>query len=695
MKMNLSVVMQTVDKMTAPLKNINANQDHFNKKIEAAKAGLKDNTATLAKVQSLQKLQAQNDATSAAMRAQQERIDKLNQAKKANGKLTAAQEQQLLSAQQKMGKLTDQQKAQTTETNKVNAALKKSGVDTKNLAKESDRLGREYSKKEKQLGALTSRFERLKRASAWSAKAHGMIRLPSMGQIKGAAMGIAGLGATMAGYFRIISGQAGTMDALQKQADTLKMPIQELQALHSQAEHAGLSSDQMTGSLQNLTKTLGNLQTHGGGKLAQFLKKTRNPLFKELKDAESTEEAYEKVVDAFGKLKSEQEQMAFADAAFGGNSKEMLLMLREGTEGLTGAREEFMALGGGIKEKDARSAEAFNDSWQKIQEILTSIKAAALAPVMKELTKIFDQFTEKFKDLDGREEIIKQAKDAMMGLFNALRTGFNVLRTLINYFPEIVAGLLTLKIAFFAINAVMMANPIGIVISLVAALVVGFGYLLTRFETLRNAVNLTWQFLKSFGEKVSETLNGIRESFNKMLESVKAMPAQFMEAVNATWDQMQMLAHSVFEFGAKIGNVFKGIGGVILKFMFAPIRSIFALLAKIPRKFLPESVANGIEAVNAKMAALDAQSEPETTGQQQTEPAPQAPQPGDSNYEPAPQAPQPGDSNYEPMRNQAAQSRTETTIRIRSDQPVEIERVQADRNADLNIDTGDLLGAGF
>jgi len=637
MKMNLSVVMETVDKMTAPLKNINANQDHFTKKIEAAKQSLKDNTGTLTQIQSMQKMTQQLDASEAAMRTQEERIAKLNEAKKKNGTLTAAQEQQLLSARQKLGQLTDQQKKQTQETWELSDALKASGVDTKNLAKESDRLGREYTQKEKHLTQLTNRFERLRKASAWSAKAHGMIRLPTMSQLKGAAMGVAGLGATVAGYFSIVSNQAGTMDALQKSADSLNMPISELQALQSQAKHAGMDADKTTESMNELAKQLGELQTMDSGKMAGFLKGTRNPLYKELKDAKSTDEAYQKILAAFGELKSGQEEMAFADAVFGGNGKEMLLMLRQGTEGLTEARKEFNELGGGVSEKDARSAEAFNDSWQKIQEIFTSVKSAAMAPVMEELTKIFTKFTEEFKSLEGREETIKQAKAAFMGLFNGLKTGLKILRALINYFPEIVAGLLLLKIGFFALNAVMMANPVGWVVAGIAALVVALTWAYTRSETFREILGTVWKY-------------------------------------------MTMLGKGMLAVGAQIGSAFTNIGRGIISGLLTPVRAIFALLGKIPKNFLPEGIANGIEAVNAKMRELEG----DTKTNNQT---------NQSNNNQQTQAQTEGD--YSAIKNPQTQTRTETLLRIKSDQPVEIERVKTDGNADLNIETGDMMLPGF
>ncbi|MGR6834401.1 hypothetical protein [Aliivibrio wodanis] len=96
------------------------------------------------------------------------------------------------------------------------------------------------------------------------------------------------------------------MDKLSKAAQNLKMPVEELQAMQSQAEHAGDSSDTMTSAMIRFTKRLGVLQTTGKGAMGSFLKKGRNPLYRDLKNAKDTEQAYGQLLDSFSKLKTNQ-----------------------------------------------------------------------------------------------------------------------------------------------------------------------------------------------------------------------------------------------------------------------------------------------------------------------------------------------------------------------------------------------------
>ncbi|WP_052878629.1 hypothetical protein [Vibrio coralliirubri] len=93
------------------------------------------------------------------------------------------------------------------------------------------------------------------------------------------------------------------------------------------------------------------------------------------------------LLEEFSQLETQQEQMTFADAAFGQDGHNMLIMLREGTEGLTAARKELNTLGGGTTAEDAVKAEAYNDAMQKIDESVRAMKFAALEPIMKKLLK--------------------------------------------------------------------------------------------------------------------------------------------------------------------------------------------------------------------------------------------------------------------------------------------------------------------
>ena len=55
----------------------------------------------------------------------------------------------------------------------------------------------------------------------------------------------------------------------------------------------------------------------------------------------------------------------------------------------------------------------------------------------------------------------------------------------------------------------------------------------------------------------------------------------------------------------------------------------------------------------------------------------------------------PSISDNKILRHPSVQSKSQVEVRIKSDKPVEITRVKSDKNTDMMVDTGNLLGEGF
>lgn len=555
MKMNLAVVMQTIDKASAPLKKIKGEYGQFTPKIEAAQKALKDKSAILTNIQALQKLQAQRKTNSDAINVSTEKLAKYQAQIKAGKPLNANQQAQYNKTKVKLDELKLAQSEYKNKLSKTGSALKKAGVDTKNLTAAEKRLNSEHDKAVSKLNSMQSRYKKIEAIKAKLAKPF------SMGGIKAGAIGLAG---SAFGFFASINSHASKLDALGKKAQNLDLPVEQFQALRSQAEHAGLSTDDLDGSMFRLTKRLGVLQTTGSGALGSFLKKGKNPLYQQLKTVKNTDEAYQKILESFSKLKTNQERMAFADAAFGDSGRRMLIMLREGTQGLTNARKELNDLGGGANNKDVATAADYNDALQKIGEAIDSIKIKALTPIIRQLTKSFNLFIEKFKNAKWREETIVQVTNALQGFFSVLKSvgrGFLFLK---DNFPEVIAGILMLKAVFFMLNAVMYANPIGMIIGGLAMLAIGFTYAYQKSETFRNILSVVFEWFQRIGV-------GIFGVVGKVIQAATVIPRTIMKMLSMIpdsilpegWGQSIKNANKDLE---DFNNKFKGFNKDAIKY---------------------------------------------------------------------------------------------------------------------------------
>ncbi len=536
MKMNLSVVMEMKDKVSAPLKGMASESDHYAKAIKKIQKAQADDSAAMGMITSFKTAKKAMDQNTVSINAASEKLKELQAKAAATGKPTAALTEKIAKQQQRVDKLTQQQDNYKNHLIKLGGELKKTGVKVHDLDGENKRLEKRYKSNGAEVIKLSKRYRILQWAMKPIQKLNGAIRLPN---VAGAAMGKGAAllgGLSLAGFANSINTTAAEMDKLAKKSANLNLPISELQAMQSQAEHAGVSSDSLSASMTRFTRRLGVLQQTGKGALGSYLKQSKNSLFRDLNGAEDTQQAYEMLLESFSKLKTTQEQMAFADAAFGDSGREMLIMLREGTQGLTAAREEFNALGGGVKAEDAAKAEAYNDAVQKISESVRSIKFAALAPIMEKATQLFTQFSDKFKNTQWRTEFMDNVIQTVNSLYKALAFLGKGLVFVSQNFKGIVAALAMFKVAMIAINAVIMANPIGLMVAAIGAAIIAITYLVDKFIGLDVVV-------QAIGKAIGWLWDGIKKLVNMLPDSL--IPDGWKTELDSAGTQVDNLANKL------------------------------------------------------------------------------------------------------------------------------------------------------
>lgn len=100
-------------------------------------------------------------------------------------------------------------------------------------------------------------------------------------------------------------------------------------------------------------------------------------------------------------------------------------------------------------------------------------------------------------------------------------------------FAKIKAIIEAAKVAWAALNAVMAANPIGLVIAAIAALVAIFVALYQNNETFRNAVNATWEQIKAAAAAAAEWFT------TNVVPKLQAAWSAIVDAWNAVWPKLQ------------------------------------------------------------------------------------------------------------------------------------------------------------
>lgn len=141
-----------------------------------------------------------------------------------------------------------------------------------------------------------------------------------------------------------------------------------------------------------------------------------------------------------------------------------------------------------------------------------------------------------------------------------LATAFGVFAVAINI-GSIIQSVTT---AFAAFNAILAANPIGIVIAVVAGLAVALVALWKNNETFRNKVTAVWDAVKS---KVSGAVSGIKAAFGTLKSAVASVRSTFDSIKNAISDKIEAAKDKVRSaintikgfFPLSIGKIFSGL----------------------------------------------------------------------------------------------------------------------------------------
>lgn len=624
--LTLEVVLAMVDKASGPINAIVEKQSGLNKQINEVKRAMGDNSGAQRMIADYQKIEAQVQKTANSialdMAKAQEKIAKLDErkSKSKTGTLGARDAKDYEQQQTKVAQLRDKlsQANKTLEEHKDK--LKGVGINSNDLSGSIQKLTSEQDKNRASLERLVKQADRYQNGTIFS-------KLNSALSIKGLASDIGNVAAPaiglFAGVFAAVKDSADMMDKLDETSQKMNLPIENLQALRYQAQLAGVEAQTMDSAFMTLTGNLGKLQATGDGKLASYLKASGDgKLFRSLKGAKNSEQAYDLMLDAINKQKNTQKQLALAKAAFGDNANEMLPLIGEGKKGRIEAGQELKQMGGMVDANAAKNAGAFNDALDKLIISFNGIKASIITPVMIELTAAMEDLLELVKNADWREAKIKELGDIFSGLWVRVKELGAAFSWIIDHYQELIAGFLAVKIALFALNAVMLANPIGIIVAAFAGLALGIVYLLSKLDLLQPALDGLWQFMKRF------------------FAAVMVMVSPFI--------------HLILGLGQAVAAVGESLGLQIGKDASDSLAKLQKELAEFTNGQL-EYAVNGDDRERVKMI-------------QEQEAIFKSPQ---------------------------AQSKSEVSVRILSDQPTVIEKAQSDGKTDLNVDAGMLLGNVF
>ncbi|MBE8574465.1 hypothetical protein [Vibrio sp. OPT18] len=734
MKMNLSVVMDIVDKVKAPLAGMSSESDHYAKKIEKIKKAQQDDTAALAMIASYQNTQEAINKNALALNAAQQELTQL-QAKEKAAKQSALDisnqyqkqiealsklKQQMAQAKNPSQALKDEIANQEAAVGKLNLSMldaqKKSSAlslrvdklkdktsqaaeDNEHLTKTLKQLAKEMRKQGTSLTDLDGdtkgltksqkahqvaidktaiKYAKLRKVLDPLSKINKSIKLPTLDNIKGASIGGSAAIGTMAGLGLVITNTAEDVRKLAQAADDVKMPTDILQALRLQAVDAGAEAEDMDAALREMTLRWGEMKSLRSGAMNDYFKDTGNrKAYEDLKNAKSAQEAYQVLIREIAAEQDDAKRNFMMDEFFGGDSEKMIKVLGAGLEGYQGALQKLQDTGGPITQDSIDSAMSYSSALKTLRAIFDSLKVSALTPIMKELSIVMKELASNMKNVEWRNEMIEQLKTGVMTAFAAIRSLGQGIVFLSQNFEEIIAVAALLKIGMIALNAAMMANPIGLIVSGIAALTVGFIYLIDHLGGFKKVFNdLSIWFKKRILDLVSyvpdfllpDSWSQQLDAMKKELDALESKSVEVRVSQKGEIPPLQKELSQLYDKQAEVGfTQYEEKVQTVTLSQHGEVTSLKNDLNQIKDKSVELGITKN-ETVNQSVSTrenVDQQSRLNRSSEVLG-------------------------NTYTPISNHIVKSQAEVSLTVKSDKPVQVDKVKSDKNTGLNVNVGDM-----
>ncbi|MGD8501178.1 MAG: hypothetical protein PVJ86_11055 [Phycisphaerales bacterium] len=355
-------------------------------------------------------------------------------------------------------------------TRRTGAAVKATSGDLKSLTVQQSRLNRETERLINQgLDPQDDAIKKLRREYDRLQKEIEQTEMAQKGLAAGGKAAVAGLTAIAGAVLAVGAAAAKSTSDLAQMGDTIAktsatvgLSVEAFQELSFAAERSGLSSDSLGDIFKKLNRNIGDLQA-GTGTLTTFLNKSNPALAEQLKNAQSSEEAFNLLVDEIAKAPTEFEKAALAQAAFGRSGQDLIVFANQGAEEINNLRQEAADYGV-ISTDVAKLSEGFVDSQRNLEQATIGVRAELAEKLLPVFTDVINGFADFISDGDRLKKTLEVIGLALAGV----AAGFTAFLVI----TKGAAAIQGVAQAFRILNAAIAANPIGAIAVFITAILI-------------------------------------------------------------------------------------------------------------------------------------------------------------------------------------------------------------------------------
>ena len=211
---------------------------------------------------------------------------------------------------------------------------------------------------------------------------------------------------------------------------------------------------------------------------------------------------------------------------------------------ITASMERSTSAGGKYFQSMEKQSQTLNGQWSTTKDNFSNLLGSILKPISELLTNTILPAVNNFMS-KLQEKIDNGGLDNFLNILKGILTVIVPLTTAVVVFKSAMAikGIIDgVKNSFAALNAVMNANPILLIVSLIVALVSGIIYLWNTNEGFRNALTSVWEGIKNIVSTVVNAIVGfftetIPNALQSLINWFAQLPRKYMELVSTNCNQ--------------------------------------------------------------------------------------------------------------------------------------------------------------
>lgn len=345
-----------------------------------------------------------------------------------------------------------------------------------------------------------------------------------MGQITTGVGVLAGAGAAA---FKAADSASKNLDTIDKMSQKLGMTAQAYQEWDYVLKISGADIQSLSSGMKTLTNKFDDAKAGSEGAVKAF---ERIGLSMEDIQDMSREDLFSTVIYAFQDMGDTAERAALANELLGRSGAELAPLFNTTSDETKNLIQQVNELGGVMSDEAVKNGAAFQDSLTSLKTAFSGASNSLIAELVPAITSLMDKIAAFVAD-GGLDKIIKTMKDLapVIGLVVAGFAGFKIVQGIIS----VIQGVST---AMQALNLVFAANPIGLVVAAVAALIAIFVTLWNNCEEFREFWINLWEDIKEFAVKAWD---GIKDAFSAVGEWFKEKFQAAKDGIMEAWSNIK------------------------------------------------------------------------------------------------------------------------------------------------------------